>query len=232
MLTEKDIVDNLTKSVTEQVSTIIKENLSEIVQMEISKALSRALVEGQFYRTLNDDVIDGIHNIYSEIKSVKTILSSDASKETVSLLSESDSILDGIIRATERATINILDALELIQRELGCLRPVVENSGSPQARDNLERVDYLILNIMTELSFQDLTGQQIGRVIQSLKKVEEIVLEVYINSAVLKKSREHSPEKNIEQIREAAKDIISGVKSRKAAIDQEGVDKLLEELGL
>lgn len=232
MLTEQDIVDQLTESVTQRVSAILKENLSEIVQLEISKALSRALVEGQFYRTLNEDVIDGIQHIYSEIKSVKTILSTDASKETVSLLNQSDSILDGILKATERATINILDALELIQKELKLIRPIINNSGASQARDNLERVDSLILNIMTELSFQDLTGQQIGRVIQSLKKVEEIVLEVYINSAVLKKSREHSPEKDIDQIREHARGIISGVKSRKEAVDQESVDKLLEELGL
>ncbi len=85
---------------------------------------------------------------------------------------------------------------------------------------------------MTELSFQDLTGQQIKRVVGSLKKVEDIVFSVYVTSEIMKKSKEQSPDRDVEEIKEQARDLASNVKSKKSLVDQEGVDKLLEQLGL
>jgi len=231
MITESDIIDQLTESVTGRVSVIVKESLSDIVQQEISRALTKALDQGQFYRTMNDEVIESIGNIYSEIKSVKKSLNEDSSVESLNLLNESDSILDGIIKVTEHATLQILDLLEHMQQEMDALRSMITPFGNAAANEKLDNLDKVVLNVMTELSFQDLTGQQVKRVIQSLKKVEEIVFNVYVTSEVLKKSKEQSPEQDIGEIREKMKDIIDSAKSQKTAIDQDGVDSLLGQLG-
>jgi len=232
MITEKDIVDQLINNVTERVSNVIQQSLSDIVQTEISKALNKALMEGQFYRSVNTDVIDGIGNIYSEIKAVKKSLVGSVPGESVYLLHQSDSILDGIIKATESATLKILDHLENLQEQINDVKRLIETEDKAAARSKLDNLDGIILDTMTELSFQDLTGQQIRRVVQSLKKVEEIVFDVYVTSEVLKKSKELSPDKDIDQIREETRDLIDSVKHEKQRIDQNGVDSLLEELGM
>jgi chemotaxis protein CheZ len=85
---------------------------------------------------------------------------------------------------------------------------------------------------MTELSFQDLTGQQIRQVVQSLKKVENVVFDVYVTSEIMKKSREQSPDRDIEELREKAKDLLSDARAKKTAIDQDGVDSLLVQLNM
>ncbi len=118
MITEQAIIDQLTASVSERVTMVIRENLSGIVQQEVSAALAKALAEGQFYRTLNTEVIDGIENIYSEIKSVKQTLGAGLPQESIDAIRESDSILDQIMQMTEKATLNILELLETMQDEL------------------------------------------------------------------------------------------------------------------
>lgn len=232
MITEREIVDQLTVSVSERVSGTIRETISSIIQDEISRALARALIEGQFYRSLNADIIDSIETVYSEIRAVKRIISTDSPEESINLISESDSILDGIIRCTEKATLTILDYLEEIQFDIKEIHGLLEEGDIPSCREKLKGMDRAIIQIMTELSFQDLTGQQIKRVIQSLKKIEEISFDTYLTSEILKKSKEQAPEKNIEEIRQKTREILEGAKTKKAKFNQDGVDSLLEELGL
>lgn len=232
MITERDIVNQLTESVTLEVSKVIKESLSDIVEYQISKALSKALLEGHFYRSLNNEVIDSIGTIYDEIKSVKKSLAPQDSTEPVQLIIETDSILDGIVKATEKATLRILDYLEQMQGEIDEIKSLIKENSSTEAGAKLENLDKTILCVMTELSFQDLTGQQIRRVVQSLKKVEEIVFNTYVTTEILKKSKEHSPEKNIEQIREESRELIDSARNKKDLVDQDGVDALLDQFGL
>jgi chemotaxis protein CheZ len=232
MMTEADIVDQLTERVTGRVSGVIKESLAEIVQHEISKALAKALTEGQFYRMINKDVIEGIETIYSEISAVKKSLTADSSMDTMTLLGESDSILDSIIQVTERATLQILDYLEQMQDEIKELKALTAPHGLPAATEKLSQLDRTVLDIMTELSFQDLTAQQIRRVIRSLKNVEEIVFDIYVTSEALRKSKEQAPDQDIQEMRTKVKGLIHEARDKKTIVDQDGVDALLEQLGL
>jgi chemotaxis protein CheZ len=232
MLTEQAILDQLTTSVSDKVTALIKENLSSMVQQEISIALAKALSEGQFYRTLNTEVIDGIEHIYSEIKSVKQTLGAGLPQDSMAFLSESDSILDEIMQMTEKATLKILEYLETMQDELRSIIQMFRDSGQDDCINKLNRLDTIILDIMTELSFQDLTGQQIKRVVGSLKKVEDIVFNVYVTSEIMKKSKEQSPHMDANEIKDQARDMASNVRIKKDFADQDGVDKLLEQLGI
>lgn len=228
MFNEEHIILQLTESVTEKVSGVIKESLSDIVQHEISKALTRALIEGDFYRSLNHDIIGGMENIYSEIRSVKQSLTGKTQVESISLLSESNSILDEIILSTEKATLNILNFLDEIQDKINLLK-------NKQNGDNiivLEDIEQIVMNIMTELSFQDLTGQQIKRVILSSKKVEQIVYEIFVTSEILMKSKEKAPEKDMQQIKEETKGLVLEAKEKKVIVDQSDIDELLQQFGL
>jgi chemotaxis protein CheZ len=228
MFTEDQIINHLTDSVTEKVSSIIKESLSDIVQKEISRALTRALIEGDFYRSLNNDIIGGMENIYSEIKSVKQSLTSKTPEESINLLSESNTILDDIILSTEKATLNILNYLDVMQEKISLLK----NDPHEHRKALLEDLEKIIMDIMTELSFQDLTGQQIKRVIQSSKKVEEIVYEIFVTSEILMKSKEKAPEKDLQQLKEETKELVQEAKDKKIIADQHDIDDLLQQYGL
>ncbi len=232
MVTEEAILNQLTESVSERVTSVIRQNLSEIVQQEISKALTKALAEGQFYRALNSEVIDGIENIYSEIKSVKRNVSAGLSQDSIDALIQSDTILDDIMRMTEKATLTILGQLEEMQEGLRQAVNMIGAGDYLASKEKLQNMDKMIFDIMTELSFQDLTGQQIKRVVESLKKVEDIVFNVYVTSEIMKKSKEQAPDRDVDEIKEEARDLASTAKGKKVAIDQGGVDSLLEQLGL
>lgn len=232
MITEEAILNQLTDCVSERVTSVIRENLSDIVQQEISKALTKALSEGQFYRILNNEVIDGIENIYTEIKSVKRNVSAGLSQDSINVLMESDSILDDIMRMTEKATLTILELLEEMQDGMRQAIGFIGNGDYLSSKAKLEYMDKMILDIMTELSFQDLTGQQIKRVVESLKKVEDIVFNVYVTSEIMKKSKELSPERDVDEIKTEARDLASSARNKRDIVDQGGVDSLLEQLGL
>ncbi len=230
MVSEKEILEQLMTRVTEDVSRVVKESLSDIVQAEISKALANALFEGEFHRGVNSEVIEGIENIFSEISTFNKNLSA-SSNTSVGLLDGSASLLDEIINSTERATVNILDHLDKMQVLVQDARNLLNGNNKLSEQIQLDDMDNILTDIMTELSFQDLTGQQIRMVIKSLKRVEELVYEVYLTAEAIRKTKEKSPHKDIETIKLEAKEVVDGFKNKKR-IDQNEIDAMFEELGL
>src|SRR3954453_19931195 len=71
--------------------------------------------------------------------------------------------LDAITRTTERATSDILEAAEQIQETAWTLR---EQGVNPTLCDELDR---RATEIYTACSFQDLTAQQMGKIVQTLR---------------------------------------------------------------
>ncbi len=214
--------------VTEDVSRVIKESMSEIVQKEISKALANALCEGEFHREVNHEVINGIGNILLEISSFNKNLS--ATSNTVGLLDGSTSMLDSILNGTERATLNIMDHLDRMQLLVQEARH--QDNGGKGLSDGIhfDNIETVVNDILTELSFQDLTGQQIRMVIKSLKRVEELVYEVYLTSEALRKTKEKSPHMDIEELKAEARELVEGFK-QKGKVDQNEIDSMFEEFG-
>lgn len=233
MVSEKEILEQMMKSVTDNVTVVIQESLSAIVQKEISKALASALFEGEFYRGVNSEVIVGIENIFSEISSFKKNLSATSNSAPCGLLDGSASLLDKIISSTERATLNILDHLDRMQMLVQEAKSMAGEGAKESTQPHpLENIESLMTEIMTELSFQDLTGQQIRMVIRSLKRVEELVYEVYLTSEALRKTKEKSPHKDIEELKQEAKELVQDFKSKGSNVDQNEIDALFEEHGL
>ncbi len=233
MITEKDIIETLTASITQNLSKTIKETLSELVQNEVSKALSKALFEGEFHRGVNREVFTGIENIFCEISSFRKRIGASSQNSSTGLLDSSTSVLDNIINSTEKATLNILDYLDEMQLSLDRGRDSRQNgNGASENISTFDDIELIMTKIMTELSFQDLTGQQIKIVINSLKRVEELVYEVYLMAEALRKTKEKTPEKDIEELREEATVLVTHLKEQTTVIDQNEVDSLFEQFGL
>ena len=75
--------------------------------------------------------------------------------------------LDAIVRATERATSDILEAAEHVQEAAWTLR----ESGSDTAI--CDELDHTATQVYTACSFQDLTAQRTARIIHTLRYLEE-----------------------------------------------------------
>lgn len=88
------------------------------------------------------------------------------------------------------------------------------------------------MEIMTTLSFQDLTGQRIKRIVAALQQIEKVVFELYMATGLSMKAMEQNPEQSVEEIRQTSKARATELKGPQAASSQTDVDDLLSQLGL
>ena len=80
--------------------------------------------------------------------------------------------LDAVVDGTEQATENILAAAEEIDRNAADLAASLKQSRN---RDQANEIQEHVIQIFESCNFQDLTGQRITKVVNTLKYVEERV---------------------------------------------------------
>jgi chemotaxis protein CheZ len=86
---------------------------------------------------------------------------------------------------------------------------------------------------MVSLSFQDLTGQRIKKIINSIRQIEQIVREVMLSTGLMIRQREVEPEKDFEALsQEARSEATSKLQGPSEGANQGDVDDLLASLGL
>ena len=228
------IVESMISRVTAEVSVVVKDSLAGLVEKEVTKALSRAVNEGEFYKSINEEMRTGLGNIYKEISSIKQDETVSISPDQLGgmhqeLFSETTDQLDQVIKSTEDATFKIMDIVEsLLTRQDEIkeqLSKACENGSMEQCSEKIDQgVDYTtsqLLEMMTVLSFQDLTGQRIKHTIQVLKKIEEIVTKLYVSTGLMIKDKEQNPEKDLDLIK----------KETNESVNQAKVDDMLSEMG-
>jgi len=245
MLSNEYLMEKVMEKVTSQVVNSIKDTLTRAVEQELTGSLTKALVESEFYRKLSDDMRGGLQSIYKEISAATRPDGQAAQgpmeqKSADKLFSEASEQLDEILTTTEEATVEIMDVVEKhmeLQAKsaelLGGLRKTRKsNPAIAELTDiNAELGDNLI-KIMTSLSFQDLTGQRIKKIIKALKNIETTVFELYVATGLSIKAREQSPDKDFAEIEQEAKKKASELKGPTLNANQNEVDDLLSQLGL
>ena len=113
---------------------------------------------------MRGDLMDMAHAIARTKAEIAAISTADHDQSRLGIASVA---LDGIIRATERATSDILGAAEDVQESAWTLR---ESGSDPAICDVLDR---RATEIYTACSFQDLTAQRTARIIHTLRYLEE-----------------------------------------------------------
>ncbi|BBD07755.1 protein phosphatase CheZ [Desulfovibrio ferrophilus] len=247
----EQMVQDITTKVVEGLDSILLETVQAEISSALSKSLSNALKDGEFFRKVNDDMREGLEQIYGEIKKAKK----DAAKgltpeDTNELINQASDELDAILESTESATVKIMDIVEDHQERVinaGTLLQTFRTGGA--SKDNVNELIELnqknqqdLMEIITALSFQDLTGQRIKKIITALKKIEEIVFNVYMSTGLKVRARDQEPgrdEKEIEKlatktVKKLSKDKIKGskLKGPQKGTSQDDVDDLLAQLGL
>jgi chemotaxis protein CheZ len=121
--------------------------------------------------------------------------------------------LDAIVDHTAQATNEILDCCEVLEAVAGRV-----------AREDAEALQGAITRIYEACSFQDITGQRIGKVVTALKAIEARVADVTGN--FLEGRAEPEPEPEVTEGRRLAE----GPQLPGAAVSQAEIDRLLSEL--
>lgn len=243
MTDETRLTQELMQKVATQISAELRESLTATVEREVAKLLSGALEEGEFYRRINEDLQKGFKEIYQEIKHAKSsnglpVLSEDPSE----LFSRASNQLDAILQTTETATVKIIDTIENLQNLSDTLAEIVQSFAtggvSKSKRERLAEINGALsqdlMSIMTTLSFQDLTGQRIKIIIETIKKIEKIVLDVYVTSELMIKAHAESPggKTDFSHLQAQAKNQLSELQGPQLDSSQGSVDDLLASMGL
>lgn len=232
----------LLNRITAKAESTIKEVISVALSEEINRALTKALTEGEFYRGISSDLQDGLKSIYREITAATASSASSASESSPSttnadqMFSEASTQLGAILQTTEKATESIMSLVEkhLDQndRSLAILDSFENGQAVEELRANAVDLNQDLMEIMTTLSFQDLTGQRIKRIVAALQQIEKVVFELYMATGLSMKALAENPDQPVDQIRQTSKDRASKLKGPQDATSQNDVDDLLSQLGL
>ena len=221
----------------------LRPTIAEILHEEIRRVLTKTFMEGDFYRKVNDDLQKSLKDIYEEIRTARKDTGSVSGSEagnTNALITEASDQLDAVLRTTEQATIEIMETIEKLQEMQAAVAHIVRSleSGGVTREDRIKLQDVNdafgsdLLRIMTTLSFQDLTGQRIKIIIDTIRKIESIVLDTYMSTGLMIKAREEEPQKEFEELKKDAQTKTGELKGPQEDASQGDVDDLLASLGL
>ena len=244
MVNDEELVERLLEKILHEVVPDLRDSISATIEREVAKTLSRALLESEFHQRLNQEMREGLQDIYKEInKAAKTENghTPHGDRQQADLLfQEAAQQLDKILQTTESATTEIMDIVEkhmdLQARAASDLDALEKGQAAPEAiarlREGNAALGDDLMRIMTTLSFQDLTGQRIKRIIEAIKKVEQIVLDLYLSTGLQMKAWAEEPEKDIQVLQAEAKQKVTELKGPQTKVKQGEVDDLLAQLGL
>ncbi len=218
---DKDITETLTE-ITEGMSQSLQSAISKTLNQHLDFFLSRLLQETEFYKKVTSDMRVGLKKIYDFAPTDD--VSDGEEPSSGRLFSDATNQLNQVIDYTEKATTLIME--------------IVENNLEKDISDELKN-DFS--EILTLLSFQDLTGQRIKLAIKALKETESTLLELYLSSGLLIKAYTAAPEENIEKLEKETKTHVdnltqqiigSELRGPNAKTNQADIDAILAQFDL
>ncbi|WP_243364472.1 protein phosphatase CheZ [Fundidesulfovibrio terrae] len=238
------MIDGLMDKYMDDMVDSLKSAITQAVEKELSRSLTRSLLQSEFYKRISDDMRNGLQSIYKELSNARQEESGTGivkeKKRADQLFSEAADQLDKILSTTEQATGEIMDIVEKhmdMQSKSNQILHSLKSGGvtKEQLGDLREMSDSLnadLMTIMTTLSFQDLTGQRIKRIIGAIKNVEAIVLDLYLSTGLKVKAHEEAPDMDLDQIEAEADKKVNELKGPQVGTSQASVDDLLASLGM
>ena len=168
--------------------------------------------ESAVYKQLSTEMRQGLKNIYQQISSASSDQGTPVS-DTDALFHEASDQLGEVLKATETAAVNIMEIVEKhldLQTESAALLEAVRSGTAADtqtarlAEINNQLGDDLT-TLLTILSFQDITGQRIKKVVEALNKIEKSVVELYVSSGLIMEGAEKNPHKDVQTLQDEAR---------------------------
>lgn len=230
--------------------TKLKTLLSEAIQSAVASELESAKREKAFHKRLNEDMLSGLHSIYKEISQVTVKNAGDAPQnatEATEIFHEASRQLEEIMQTTLEAADSIMNNAEVLQANQEQVSALVESLSSCQsgenaplakfeelAKDNINAINEIVI----ALSFQDLTGQRIKKVVNALSSIHQIVVQTYVSAGLMLKKSEEEQNQDFDTLAAASKEKASAITATGSELkgptldaSQKDVDDLLAQLG-
>ncbi|GAB6057750.1 protein phosphatase CheZ [Desulfonatronum parangueonense] len=245
MLNNNELIDRVMDRISGKIAEELRKSMVQALEAELKQNITRAMMQGEFYRIMNSELQDGLKQIYKEISHAKkhdgqSLSTADDGSQTSSLISEASDQLDEILIATEQAAVQVMDIVENqmeLQAEMTAILERFRSGGARAADVNAliatnQQLSDDFMRIMTALSFQDLTGQRIKKIIAAIKQVERITLDLFVSTGLKIKGLNEDPNRDIQTLNTEAQQKVSELKGPQTDANQQDVDDLLAQLGL
>ncbi len=186
-------------------------------------------------KEVSDEVVQFKRNIASSLRQHLAPIAEEKSPATSKELS-------AILKETEQATCSIMDLTEAVQKshlKLSEKFDVIKNCLTEITREEESLANHLqdmegitsensshLTRIMTNLSFQDLTGQKLQKLMDVEEEIEKKLIAILVSFGIRMRKKE-DPHDDTVQRGERMLDLLQGADRK--AIDQEEVDHLLAE---
>ena len=200
------------------------------------------------YKQIGEEMQKGLKNIYQQI-SASTGSAAQGKKDTRSLFTEASSQLSEVVQATEAAAMNIMDLVERqaenAQRSGQILNELEKSAPGLEQLEELKALNSQLVTaleqILTALSFQDITGQRLKKVTGALAEIESSVLELYLESGLVLQAAAEGRKGDTGSLQEKARLAVEDFREKgqiqselkgpdKDGMDQDAIDKLLAQL--
>lgn len=131
--------------------------------------------------------------------------------------------LDAIVHATESATNSIMESVEGVDNLMNDARAATED---PALQGIFDQVTDKVNTVFEACSFQDITGQRVTKVVNSLKFVEE-----RINSIIFTWGKDELAQVVVEikEQKDPDKQLLNGPQLPGQGVSQDEVDKMLAQ---
>lgn len=252
MLSHEEMLERVLSRVSDKVADSVKATVAEAVQKELSSTMTKVMVESEFYKQVNEEMRSGLKGIY-QLANASTeggagIDGGPAGADsgaTQKLFSDTTRQLEEIMQTTLEAAENIMEKAEqLLDRQVEAetlINKLRDGSCDAKAVDKLAAFNAelaeSLTGIITELSFQDLTGQRLKKVVGAIGSIRETVFDLYVSTGLMMKSREERPEADPTLIAEESRRKVEEIKNSELKgpvldASQKDVDDLLASLGM
>ncbi len=209
----------IVEKVSDSFGLMIKQAIRDGLREEALCITSSNIEDSDFFKRLNEGIMEKLSTIYREVTNIQGMAlgTGEGDIENVeqagSMINDVTDRLDEIIQATEKATFRIMDLVETNLQVLDNITSSLDSVEDETLRNLLsESCDALnndMIEILTTLSFQDLTGQRIKRVISSVGKVREMIQDLYMSTGMIMKAKEKLPNEHLETLQEEASTKVS-----------------------
>ena len=227
-------------------------------EMEDLKTMITKLKKGEFFELLTMEFSGKIKEVAKELIDFRKDIQSRIEPDIVEIASkdipEASNQLEGIIETLEKSTMEIMDVndaqMELAQNQFKVLeqylsrdtaieKDPMESSLAEAAKiienqlEILKSIESGSLRMMEPLSFQDLVGQRIQKVIRLVRTMELRIGELIVSFGIKLKNHKEDPTKNYDDLNKDVEVYLSELKGPQRegeGLDQDGIDDLLSNL--
>lgn len=224
--------------------------------LESLKYMIQKMREGEFFELLTMEFSGKIKDVAKELidfrKDIQERLEPDIVEIASKDIPEASNQLEGINDTLEESTMKIMDIneeqMEKAGKQIKNLELLISGNGNGSPRidnlddalqtlnqqvDLLKEIEHCSLKMMEPLSFQDLVGQRIQRIISLVRSMELRIEELIVSFGIKLRKHKEDPGKSYEDLNKEVDNFMTELKGPQRGgegLDQAGIDDILNAL--